>query len=135
MSKEVVRWVISHTGKKGGPWEAEYGEYGDPTLSKAVWATWSYDSHGHATATLTAVREVWPNAKVLPVVRRTKRPFLTEERDLVDAVMAWYKAEFIPWSGTAKSIPWRLQEACAKLLAKRKALKVPKPKTKKEKSR
>ena len=69
MSK-ADRFVISHTGKKGGPWELDGGTWGDGT--------------GHAGARwvsvrktlerwLPAIRERHPNAKILELAPRSRK--------------------------------------------------------------
>lgn len=69
-SKKIIGYVISHTGRRGGPWESKEGELGTPTrrrkqrlrVGRALAEDW-----------LRIVCERYPNAKVLPVVRVPNR--------------------------------------------------------------
>jgi hypothetical protein len=64
------RWVISHTGKKGGPWEdAMTGRAGTPTQRLASAA---FDARGELKTLLVSVRLRHPHAKVFRLVRRSK---------------------------------------------------------------
>lgn len=69
--KVVVGHVVSHTGKRGGPWEAQKGDPGTPTydFSKAERA---YLPDFFTEESLVKLRAIHPNADVVPIYRRTK---------------------------------------------------------------
>lgn len=83
MSKRTVGYVISHTGKKGGPWEAD-GEHcvgvstdHETRPPRGVWNGPDVDGW------LAEVRESHPNAKVFRLVRRERHH--AEESAVVEA--------------------------------------------------
>lgn len=79
----VVGYVVSHTGKRGGPWEAQGGGYGRPTDRIGL----AYRLCGGQAAEYCAkmVREEgYPHARALPLVRYEVD---AEEERLRDAVV------------------------------------------------
>jgi hypothetical protein len=74
------RYVISHTGKKGGPWEAQDGVLGTPTtrLSKAALVD-------RESRMLANIRLHHPHAKVFRLVRKAKAtyPALRTAEDVI----------------------------------------------------
>lgn len=78
MSKRIVGYVISHSGKPGGPWESNRG-IGVPAEARADrWAT----TRRRAYRWLGPVQQKHPDAKVFRLVRRERH---TAEDDLEDA--------------------------------------------------
>lgn len=69
--KVVVGHVVSHTGKRGGPWEAQKGDPGTPTydFSKAERA---YLPDFFTEESLDLLRNRYPDADVIPIVRKSK---------------------------------------------------------------
>jgi len=89
----VVGYVVSHTGKRGGPWEARDGSFGTATSRLAdasrltpefVRTCASKDARGHCFYTLGLIREHHPHARALPLVRYEVD---AEEERLRDAVV------------------------------------------------
>jgi hypothetical protein len=80
----MTRYVISHTGKKGGPWEdAMTGRAGTPTQRLASAA---FDvARGELNSLLVLVRVRHPHAKVFRLVRRSPPSLTAEERAVVEA--------------------------------------------------
>lgn len=79
----VVGYVVSHTGKRGGPWEGVGGGYGRPTDQLAQ----AYRLHGRESAEYCAQmarEEGHPHARALPLVRYEVD---AEEERLRDAVV------------------------------------------------
>lgn len=74
MKKQVIGYVISHTGKKGGPWESKGFPIGEPTndaANRMVYESrdWVSDDIEAGSSMLDDVQAIWPNAKVLTLVR------------------------------------------------------------------
>lgn len=72
MGERIVGYVISHTGKLGGPWEANgMGAWGESTphadKRRVVW-----DSLQSANIALPEVVTIHPAARILRLVRRPK---------------------------------------------------------------
>lgn len=89
----VVGYVVSLTGKRGGPWEARDGSFGTATSRLAdasrltpefVRTCASKDARGHCFYTLGLIREHHPHARALPLVRYEVD---AEEERLRDAVV------------------------------------------------
>ena len=66
MKKQVIGYVISHTGKKGGPWESKGFPIGEPTNDAANRMVYDRD---WVSDDIENVQAIWPNAKVLTLVR------------------------------------------------------------------
>ena len=84
----VVGYVVSHTGKRGGPWEAKDGPFGTATsrIADANRLTPEFVmTCGHHFYTLGLIRKHHPHARALPLVRYEVDA--VEER-LRDAVVA-----------------------------------------------
>lgn len=80
MGDEITRWVISHTGKKGGPWESCSGPFGTPTTDRRLRVVWQAPDAPFGEgfqAVLKMARVHYPNAKFLRLVR-AKSPSVTE---------------------------------------------------------
>lgn len=106
----MSKYVISHTGKKGGPWESTDVRIGSSTdsLCDAARAT-----KGGWADVLGAIRVLHPSAKVFRLVRR---PSLTTLERAVEAACEW---EAAPWGElTVKAID-ALRRAVRALRAKR----------------
>lgn len=89
----VVGYVVSYTGKRGGPWEARDGSFGTATSRLAdasrltpefVRTCASKDARGHCFYTLGLIRKHHPHARALPLVRYEVD---AEEERLRDAVV------------------------------------------------
>ena len=52
MGKRIVGYVISHTGKPGGPWEADGDEYGAAVTTRCGRAEWPLHWQKEAERTL-----------------------------------------------------------------------------------
>ena len=80
MGDEITRWVISHTGKKGGPWESCSGPFGTPTDDRKLRVVWQCSDTpllmGLAPM-LGIVQTSYPDAKFLRLVR-AKSPSVAE---------------------------------------------------------
>ncbi len=69
MSKRIVGYVISHSGKPGGPWEATHGRFGTPT---------SNPEHRLSTKDkrnlfmIGDIQRIHPAARILRLVRRKR---------------------------------------------------------------
>lgn len=85
MGKQIVGYVISHTGKPGGPWEAIQGPDGTPTLDPRDRLVVARD---YQLERISARR---PDAKVFRLVRRERH--IAEEAAVVEAAMAWEAAD------------------------------------------
>jgi hypothetical protein len=112
----MTRYVISHTGKKGGPWEADVGtDLGEPTSDPQK--RWAKPFRNIANEICARLRtQGHPSAKVFRLVRRAKVPTLTPlERAVVEAALA-YEAETDP--GKAGELCADLQHATRALRAK-----------------
>lgn len=116
------RWVISHSGKKGGPWEADVGtELGEHTRDPQK--RWAKPLPRVAHQICARLRtQGHPHAKVFRLVRRSKPSLTTLERAVVEAAMAWHE----PFAegahvGLVDISPFEtaMDEACAALRAKR----------------
>lgn len=91
MGKQIVGYVISHTGKPGGPWESLMGNAGastEVTKSRAVWEPIDLKL---ARDILRIIRPIHPAARILRLVRRERH--LAEEAAVVEAAMAWEAAD------------------------------------------
>jgi hypothetical protein len=67
MKKEVIGYVISHTGKKGGPWEGKEMPLGRPVMDPTTRIF--YTDRKVAEEETADIRDIWPNAKVIPLVK------------------------------------------------------------------
>ena len=88
----VVGYVVSHTGKRGGPWEGVGGGYGRPTDQLAQ----AYRLHGRESAEYCAQmarEEGHPHARALPLVRYEVDAVEERLRDaVVEAAERWESA-------------------------------------------
>ena len=87
MGKPIVGYVISHSGKPGGPWEALMGNAGastEVTKSRAVWEPIDLKL---ARDILRIIRPIHPAARILRLVRRERHR--AEDAAVVEAAMAW----------------------------------------------
>lgn len=120
MGKRIVGYVISHSGKPGGPWEAEWGHYGTPASTAEDRAVWGVGAIGGARLVLAAIRRIHPAARIIRLVRRERHR--AEEAAVVEAAMAWEAAgreiSGATW-GLAMAANETLEQACAALRAKR----------------
>lgn len=85
MGRRIVGYVISHSGKPGGPWEDKELPMGTPAKEPAgrmvyVERDWAEDDIGD-------VRAIHPAARILRLVRRERHT--AEERAVVEAAMAF----------------------------------------------
>lgn len=117
MGKRIVGYVISHSGKPGGPWEAIQGPDGTPTLDPRDRLVVARD---YQLERISARR---PDAKVFRLVRRERH--IAEEAAVVEAALAWDR-----WRSSPRPAPKstfrelalagnRLAAKCAALRAKR----------------
>jgi hypothetical protein len=111
MGKRIVGYVISHSGKPGGPWEADYGDNGQPTEDPKHRLE-CISRHTDAQHTLDRVREVHPAARILRLVRRERHR--AEEAAVVEAAMVFVAAPVFDMA-----VMFDLTTACAALRAKR----------------
>lgn len=91
MGKQIVGYVISHSGKPGGPWESLMGNAGastEVTKSRAVWEPMDLKL---ARDILRIIRPIHPAARILRLVRRHRHR--AEEAAVVEAAMAWEAAD------------------------------------------
>lgn len=72
MSKRIVGYVISHSGKPGGPWEAFIGGVGVATIVKKDRSRFKPTARIQAAYLLASVRQVHPDARILRLVRRER---------------------------------------------------------------
>ena len=70
MSKRIVGYVISHTGKPGGPWEAMGGRFGTATSDPSERI--SVQHKQDLQFMLGNIQRIHPDARILRLVRRTK---------------------------------------------------------------
>lgn len=85
MGKRIVGYVISHSGKPGGPWESNRGT-GLPAVNKRE-DRYVGSSLDNARHWLPSVRAIHPAARILRLVRRERHR--AEEAAVVEAAMAW----------------------------------------------
>ena len=120
MGKRIIGYVISHTGKPGGPWEAFVGGVGVATIVKKGRSRFKPTTRIQAAYLLASVRQVHPAARILRLVRRERHR--AEEAAVVEAAMAWEAAgreiSGATW-GLAMAANETLERACAALRAKR----------------
>ena len=92
----VVGYVVSHTGKRGGPWEAKDGPFGTATsrIADANRLTPEFVmTCGHHLYTLGLIRKHHPNARALPLVRYEVDAVEERLRDaVVEAAERWESA-------------------------------------------
>ena len=91
MGKRIVGYVISHSGKPGGPWEADVDHcvgFSTDHETRPPRGVWDGPDVG---GWLARVRESHPNAKVFRLVRRERHR--AEEAAVVEAAMAWEAAD------------------------------------------
>ena len=118
MSKRIIGYVISHSGKPSGPWEAQ-GPYGTSTTDKRQRETWGPDEREPLGQVLGLVREVQGDAcRIFRLVRRSKVPTLpTLERAVVEAAILLVESNAAVAGGSGALTA--LQAAVAALRAKR----------------
>lgn len=88
----MTRYVISHTGKPGGPWEAVGDEAGTATASTNYRAFWH--TKDAAERWLPRIRRDHPDAKLMRLVPSKRRAL----RDaVVEAAMA-YEDAALSWT-------------------------------------
>lgn len=123
MGKPIVGYVISHSGKPGGPWEALMGNAGastEVTKSRAVWEPIDLKL---ARDILRIIRPIHPAARILRLVRRERHR--AEEAAVVEAAMAWDRWRSSPRPAPKSTVRElalagnRLAATCAALRAKR----------------
>lgn len=85
MGKRIVGYVISHSGKPGGPWECEVGRNGAGTTDPR--RRLNYVHRAVAQNYLSDVTRIHPTARILRLVRRERHR--AEEAAVVEAAMAW----------------------------------------------
>ena len=84
------RFVISHSGKKGGPWEARVDyPVGTSTADESKPERGEWLSREDADFWVHAMRALHPSAKVFRLVRRSKASLATLERAVVEAAEQW----------------------------------------------
>lgn len=92
----VVGYVVSHTGKRGGPWEAKDGPFGTATsrIADANRLTPEFVmTCGHHFYTLGLIRKHHPHARALPLVRYEVDAVEERLRDaVVDAAVVAHEA-------------------------------------------
>ena len=88
MGKRIVGYVISHSGKPGGPWEAMGGRFGTPTLDPSERI--SVENKQNLQFMLCGIQRLNPAARILRLVRRERHR--AEEAAVVEAAMAWEAA-------------------------------------------
>ena len=84
MGKRIVGYVISHSGKPGGPWECEVGRNGAGTTDPR--RRLNYVHRAVAQNYLSDVTRIHPAARILRLVRRERHR--AEEAAVVEAAMA-----------------------------------------------
>lgn len=85
--RSVLGYVVSHTGKRGGPWEATFGEDLGTTTKHLELAFRSHKEHAEDVA--RALKGQHPNARALPLVRYELDAEEERLRDaLVEAALA-----------------------------------------------
>lgn len=117
-SRRIVGYVISHSGKPGGPWEGHnafpVGYATTKTEQRGVW------DREDAVYWVADVQRIHPAARILRLVRRERHR--AEESAVVEAAMAWEAAgreiSGATW-GLAMAANETLEQACAALRAKR----------------
>ena len=124
MGKRIVGYVISHSGKPGGPWEAnDFGAWGISTSVAKKRIVWLAQDHAIAVDALPKVWPFHPAARILRLVRRERHR--AEEAAVVEAALAWDR-----WRSSPRPAPKstfrelalagnRLAATCAALRAKR----------------
>ena len=118
MGKRIVGYVISHSGKPGGPWEDRFSTAGTPTTDPK--RRFVCAARQALADTLALARRIHPTARILRLVRRERHR--AEEAAVVEAAMAWEAAgreiSGATW-GLAMAANETLERACAALRAKR----------------
>lgn len=72
MGKRIVGYVISHSGKPGGPWESFVGGVGVATIVKKDRSRFKPTTRIQAAYLLASVRHIHPAARILRLVRRQR---------------------------------------------------------------
>ena len=129
MSKRIVGYVISHSGKPGGPWEAFVGGVGVATIVKKGRSRFKPTTRIQAAYLLASVRQVHPAARILRLVRRERH--IAEETAVVEAALRYdtlrlqFEHHFLartdggPTAGDLSDADNCTRNACAALRAKR----------------
>ena len=114
MGKRIVGYVISHTGKPGGPWECDdFGAWGISTAVAKDRIVWCANDHGRAAEALSKIQRIHPAARILRLVRRERHR--AEEDEVIRLAMAYFLT-----TDMANGIEFHdVLQACAALRAKR----------------
>ena len=120
MGKRIVGYVISHSGKPGGPWEATHGRFGTPTTNPAHRLSTKYKRN---LFMLGDIQRIHPAARILRLVRRERHR--AEEAAVVEAAKAWGKciANGSIGNPSGRRAEHRLETATARLVAVEKEAK------------
>lgn len=126
-ARTIVGYVLSHSGKKEGPWEAAYGAKGTPTKSKWHRMTWMVGARSVRATRAVAwdflgnTKELHPDAKLVRLTAATVEviaELTAAEKAVVKAAMD-FRASIL--SCRKHLGPYRapFDEACGNLERKR----------------
>jgi hypothetical protein len=116
----MIRYVISHTGKKGGPWEADADtKFGEPTSDPQK--RWAKPFPRIAHQICARLRRFGhPHAKVFRLVRRSRPSLTAEELAVVEAAVLLVEcgAAAVGGSGALTSLAAKVRALRAKRVGK-----------------